>query len=73
MTPIDRILTEGDITWRLDRGWRIDRLRDQPGWWWIHPGTFAFPPLALTDHESAMWETLRTGPPALRPKENQSR
>lgn len=69
-TAVDDLAdAEGDIRHNLDRGWRIDRWRD--GWWWLPPFPHALvvPPMALTDTETAVWETLRTGPPALRPKE----
>lgn len=64
MTPIDRILTEGDITWRLDRGWHI--VEADGSLWWHHPYAAAFgsdracrPTMVLTDHETEVWEAMR--------------
>lgn len=64
MTPEDIELerqaeAEGDIRWRLDRGWEI--VRDRSGvWWFQHPGPFrGFPPMQLTPTESHVWETMR--------------
>lgn len=74
-TPDEFAEAEGDIRWNLDRGWRIvagpTSVLDA-GWWWVRPlppGGTPVPPMALTDTETAVWETMRTGPVALRPKE----
>lgn len=68
MTPDEALDAEGAIRWNLDRGWTIASQVDRT-WWWYPPDGYDTPPMALTDTETAVWETLRTGPPALRPKE----
>lgn len=78
MTPEDIELehqaeAEGDIRWRVDRGWRIvEAVGQLAGWWWapaVWSGDPFGPVMALTPIESHVWETMRTGPVALRPKE----
>lgn len=68
MTPedieLERLVeAEGDIRWRLDRGWRIQRLTVDAGvdHWWFVPPEFhiAAPPMQLTPTESHVWETMR--------------
>lgn len=72
MTPDELLDAEGSIRHRLDRGWRIGNVGDGDldGWWWVpreHHSAATF--MRLTEAEESVWESLRSGPVALRPKE----